>query len=121
MSEYRRNKQRQGGLDKIENFISTSETLKRRENWKYEKIKNLLIFLNEEFEFEYDIPPYIFDLCLKKRKILIELNGSYHCGKQNFRDDAKQKIAEEQGWKVLRVNVPTNAIIDPGFLYEILK
>jgi very-short-patch-repair endonuclease len=121
MSDSRRAAQRQGGLDKKCNLITTAETLRKREDWKYVKVKNLLTFLGENFEFEYSIPPYVFDLCLLDRKLFIEFDGAYHSGKQLLIDAAKQKIAEKNGWKILRIKVSTNTIVDPEFLYKILN
>jgi len=121
MSESRRAAQRQGGLDKAGNLISASQTLKIREDWKYKKLKHLLSFLDENFEFEYSIPPYVFDLCLIDRKILIEFDGTDHCGIQIHIDNAKQKVAEDIGWKVIRYRVQDKAIINPELLYSLLK
>lgn len=121
MSDSRRAAQRQGGLDKLCNLSTAAETLKKREDWKYKKIKDFLIFLGESFEFEFNISPYIFDLCLIDKKILIEFDGVYHSGKQLNIDEAKQKLAEDKGWKVIRFRVPVNSIINPELLYSILK
>jgi very-short-patch-repair endonuclease len=121
MSESRRAAQRKGGLDKAGNLIHVSQTLKIREDWKYKKIKSLLSFLKEDFEFEYSIDPYVFDLCLKGRKILIEFDGKYHAGTQLDIDRIKQEHAEKIGWKVVHIEVPDKAIIDPDLLYSILN
>jgi len=103
-----------------ENLISVDETLRKRENWKYKKIIELLDRNNIKYEFEYRIKPYIYDLALFEKKIFIEFDGKYHFTEkeQKQTDRKKDELARKNNWKIIRIPVQTNVIIDPGCLYK---
>lgn len=104
------------------NFLEGSpeqiqKILKEREKWKYTKIEKFLIFLKEKFEFEYLIGNYIYDLAFFERRIIVEFDGPDH---QYADESEKDKNARDNGWKLFRLNVEPNCIIDPEVLYKIL-
>lgn len=122
MNEERRLGQSSGGKLTSENFISVEESLKLRESWKYVKIKEFLEFQNEEFEFEYRIGCFVYDLALLKRKILIEFDGKYHKSASIVeKDKEKEKFAIENGWLIKRKPTLNNTVIEPNLLYGILE
>jgi len=98
-----------------------ARTLRKREAWKYAEIKKLLDWKGIVYEFEWVIGPYIFDLALVNKDILIEFDGPYHSGKQLEADEEKKKYAEKRGWKVVRIEVIPNQVIVPSTLYDLLK
>jgi len=114
VTEYRRYKARQVGLASVENnLISPEEALKKREAWKYVNVKNSLEDLNENFEFEYRMEDYIYDLALIDRKIFIEFDGPDHDGPvQTERDLLKSEFANKNGWEVKRIAVDSNSVIN---------
>ena len=113
--------QRKAGRKYSKNLISTEETLRLREMWKYKDIQSFLNFIKEPFEFEYRMGNYIFDLCLPKKTIFIEFDGNYHEGKkQSDSDRKKDEYATQNGWTIIRKKVPNNTVIKPDILYNIL-
>jgi very-short-patch-repair endonuclease/endogenous inhibitor of DNA gyrase (YacG/DUF329 family) len=101
-----------GGYGK-ENLISPEEVLKKREAWKYINVKKHLENLNENFEFEYRMKDYIYDLALIDKKIFIEFDGPDHDGLvQVERDLLKNKVANKNGWQVKRIAVDSNSVIN---------
>lgn len=121
VTDKRRNCARKISLKSKKNLISVSQTLKRREAWKYVKLKKLLTFLEEPYEFEKEIGKYVFDLALIERKILIEFDGDDHSTPfQKKKDRIRDKFAKKKGWKVKRVSVKANLIIPVEILYDIL-
>lgn len=122
VNEARRKGGRLAGLINKSNLISTSDSLKIREAWKYVKLKKFLEFQDVDYEFEYDVGRYIFDLCLIDMRLLIEFDGLYHSNKKiKIRDKEKDYEASKQGWNVIRINTQTNNIIESEVLYEIFK
>jgi len=103
------------------NLISAQETLLLREMWKYKKLIDFLEFNNENFEFEFILGNYIFDLALSKRMIFVEFDGVYHNGKQLLKDAEKDKFAQDNGWVVIRKKVQNNKVIQSELLYDVLK
>lgn len=120
MNDSRREAQSRGGLAKKSNLIDVSETLKRREKWKYVRIKSLLDYKRETYEFEYFFEKYVFDLALTKRKIFIEYDGPYHLGPQKNTDYEKDAVAKKAGWLVVRIPVKEEEIFSPDTLSSIL-
>lgn len=121
MNEFRREAQRLGGISKKDNLITVVETLKIRESWKYSKIKEYLDSIKEVYEFEYSIDGYVFDLILKSRKMLIEFDGIYHSGlDQKKVDTIKNSLALSRGYKIERIKVTNNSIIDPTVLHNFI-
>lgn len=121
VNEARRQAAKKTGLQHRDN-LSISKGLKNREAWKYVKLKKFLEFQDVDYEFEYDVGEYIFDLCLPDMMILIEFDGEYHRGKfAMMRDRDKDTEANELGWNVIRVKVKSNTIIETEVLYKIFK
>jgi len=120
VTDKRRNAQRKSGLES-KNLISAQETLLLREMWKYKKLIDFLEFNNENFEFEFILGNYIFDLALSKRMIFVEFDGVYHNGKQLLKDAEKDKFAQDNGWVVIRKKVQNNKVIQSELLYDVLK
>lgn len=83
-----------------------AQALAVREADKYESVDSFLLCHDETYQFEFHLPGtnYIFDLVLPKRRLFIEFDERYH--KHNvLEDEAKTKAAEQQGWKVHRIDV----------------
>ena len=124
MSEERREAQRQAGLkSKTKGTpVSMALIMKKREHWKYTKIAKFLELMKEDFEFEFILENYIYDLFLKGLKILIEFDSSYHnMETQKTIDRIKDEIASKNGFNLIRIKTPVNTIIDPELIYEIVK
>jgi very-short-patch-repair endonuclease len=95
------------------NFVNGHQkALKRREAWKYERIKRFLERIKIPYEFEFMLPGTVkvFDLALPTLKTLIEFDGPNH--KYLHVEDAyKTKIAYTQGWDVIRIPVKPSTVI----------
>ena len=102
--------------------MSPEQTLKLREAWKYENIRNVLNSLNISHEFEYRLKGgYIYDLALFDKKVFVEFDARYHDQeKQQSIDDEKDKFAQCYGWSVVRIKTPTNCVIDAASVENIL-
>ncbi len=114
VTDYRRYRARQIGLASVENnLISPEEALKKREAWKYVNVKKSLESLNENFEFEYRMEDYIYDLALLDRKVFIEFDGPDHDGSVQIEKDLlKNEVANKNGWQVQRIVVDSNSVIN---------
>ena len=98
-----------------------STLLKKREAWKYEKLKDFLEFIKEPYEFEYVLEQYVYDLALPSRKLLIEFDGDDHGKKlQRDIDEEKDINARINNWKIIRISVNPNYIIDSEVLHKAL-
>jgi very-short-patch-repair endonuclease len=103
------------------NLISTAETLKLREAWKYVLLKEVLVKKGIRHEFEFELGEKCFDLALPDRKILVEFDGPDHKHrKQAVEDLKKDKLAEAKGFRVLRVETMPAVVIDPRILNSLL-
>jgi len=104
------------------NLISVEETLKKREAWKYVRLKDFLEFQKEAYEFEYRIPTldFVHDLALINRKIVVEFDGDEH-ESMKAEDSYRDGILRSSGWSVFRIPTKSNAVIPPEVLYPILK
>ena len=112
MSEDRRQSQRRGGEVSKGNLISTQEVLKHRESWKYVGLEKILE--GRDYEFEYQIDKYVFDLALLDKKILVEFDSPYHRdSKQKIVDATKDQIAKDFGFILIRRPVQQSMIISP--------
>lgn len=101
-----------------------ADKLWSREQWKYEKLQELLDFLGEAYDFEHPLAgtSHIFDLALPDRKLLVEFDSKYHDSNfQRRRDKKKEAAATSHGWKIRRIRTPVNEVIDPSVLHPILK
>ena len=114
MSEERRSAQRLGGLQNSANLLSTSETLRRREAWKYDLLRSMLERDGRQFQFEYALDAFVFDLVLLDARVLVEFDGEYHGGRsQQEVDLRKDSVAREHGFVVVRRPVVRSTVIDP--------
>ena len=115
-SEDRRAAQRAGGHATKKNLIQTTDTLKLREGWKYRQLE---VYLNgRQFEFEYKIDKFIYDLALLDSLIVVEFDGPYHAGDAQQRIDAiKEDIARKAGFTLVRRSVPPASIISPETIF----
>lgn len=101
------------------NLISSAETLKTREAWKYAELKEVLCSKCVAHEFEFRLGSYVYDLCILDKNMLVEFDGSYHSNhKQRESDKVKDKFGTDNGYKIARVKVPTNAVIPGNLLYS---
>lgn len=89
-----------GALESSHTPDIAAASLRSREWWKYEEIKQELISRKLNHQFEYVIERSIYDLALIDMKILIEFDGPYH---QWLDDELKTKLAESYGWKLIRI------------------
>jgi len=114
MSKSRRKAQRTGGIMQIDNLLTTAETLKLREAWKYVAIKEMLAKSGREFEFEFELADRVYDLALLDTKVLVEFDGPYREWSEQQEDDKdKEKIAEEAGFTVIRRQTLPATVISP--------
>jgi len=70
-----------------------------------------------DHEFEYAIGESYFDLALPTHKIVIEFDGPYHSGKQKQRDQEKTTLAEQNGFRVVRIKVQQAAAVNPELVF----
>lgn len=101
-----------------------AKVLRKREAWKYRDLQHLLVFAGEEYQFEFALPEtrHIFDLALVARKVLVEFDGAYHASPQQAAADVeKTAVAEEAGWRVVRIATPVNQVIEASVLYPVLQ
>ena len=54
-----------------------------------------------KFYRQYPIGPYIVDFCNRSLKLIIEIDGGIHVGKE-FEDQRRQTYLEEKGFYVIR-------------------
>lgn len=115
MSASRREAQRLGGIQSSENLISTSETLKLREAWKYVLLKQHLA--ERPHEFEFALGGYVFDLALFDTNILVEFDGPYHTHESQYaRDTEKAFVAQANSFNLVRRVVVQSEVILPETL-----
>lgn len=116
MNEDRREAQRQAGREKIQNLLSPAETLRLRESWKYTALREVLSENGRDFEFEYELGEYVFDLALLDTRVVVEFDGDYHRGQQIQVDDLKDRAAMDAGFTVVRRAVEVASVISPVVL-----
>ena len=120
MSEERRAAQRNGGFAQVGNLLPVVETLKKRESWKYTALREALQKSGRVFEFEFELNGRIFDLALLDTMTLVEFDGPYHEWEEQRRDDAaKDTLARNAGFTVVRREVPSTVVIDPEVLGDL--
>lgn len=121
VSDYRRQRMSDGG--KAPSSVKSAQmALKRREAWKYARMKTFLDSISEAYEFEYLLDGYIFDLALLSRKILVEFDGDYHTGSDQLdTDETKEVIATSSGWRLVRVATDNNCEIDPRLVLSLVS
>jgi len=110
---------RRTGLEHKDNLITTQETLKRREAWKYVELEKRLSGYPHEFECK--IGDYTFDLTLPVSMVAIEFDGPDHrVEKQRQMDAKKETQALMLGYTVLRIAVKRGSIIPASVLTGIV-
>jgi very-short-patch-repair endonuclease len=120
VSEKRIQAGRKLGLDKnshTTNIVAAS--LRSREMWKYIQINNELIERKINYQFEYVIENSIFDLALIDLKILIEFDGPYHKWLES--DRCKTELADNYGWKLIRIETEANEEIKINKIENIIS
>ncbi|MEI6234852.1 MAG: endonuclease domain-containing protein [Planctomycetota bacterium] len=58
-------------------------------------------YVQLKFRRQRTIGPFIADFCCLEKKVIVELDGDSHAGKEDY-DSARQKWLENDGWTVLR-------------------
>ena len=102
-----------GPMGGIGDINATAKGLLHREMWKYVEVDEFLNSIGIEHEFEVAIENSVFDMSLPKMKILVEFDSPYHNSeKQIYDDNKKTSVAENLGWKVVRIPVLSNAMIE---------
>lgn len=97
-----------------QSVYTIQKILKNREAWKYAEIKIVLDFLKYQYEFEYLLGNYIYDLALFDKGILVEFDGPEH---KRYDETDKINNAINNGWYLVKINVILNTIINPEFIY----
>jgi very-short-patch-repair endonuclease len=103
------------------NLNRPSQTLKKREGWKYTALKERLG--NTAHEFEYELGGRVFDLALFGSRTLVEFDGPYHLSTaaQRLDDAAKGALAAQAGWSLRRIPTASNVVINPDCLKEVVE
>lgn len=110
VTDLRRSEARRTGRE-TSNLIPISETMKRREKWKYEDVA--LRLKETPHEFEFLLEGFVFDLCLSKDKMLIEFDGNYHRDDYAQAEVDRQKdfVAMRNGFTIVRIPVDAGVVI----------
>lgn len=104
-----------GQISRILTTQEIAKGLKKREAWKYVELEASL--RGRDYEFEYAISKYIFDLVLKDTKIIVEFDSRYHnTVKQQQVDLHKESVASAAGFKVVRRRVEEMKVISSSTL-----
>jgi len=108
----RREAQREAGHAHVDNLLSAAETLRAREAWKYELLVTSL--QGREYQFEFELEGFVFDLALFDTKVLVEFDGPYHSRTRQLDTDRKKnKVAASNGYTIVRREVLQAAVISP--------
>lgn len=120
ITEKRKKSQQLQGHLHSENLLKTHQALKLREEWKYKALEKELRITDRDFEFEFEIHPYIYDLALHDIRLLVEFDGKYHRTlSQRKLDKKKDEHANRAGWDVIRKRVVSNTQISPELLVDL--
>ena len=82
---------------------------KKRETPPEAIVKGVLLGSGHFFVQEYPkLEPFVYDFAIPRLRMLIEVDSkSYHSyPRQKSRDKAKTKLAEDEGWHLVRVQYP---------------
>lgn len=126
ITEYRRQKMSEGGHRGQQlhpgSPADMCKILKTREGWKYEEIKSYLDYANINYEFEYLVDKYVFDLALFDYKIFIEFDSDYHLNShQQEIDKLKRETATKLGWSVIHIDTDSNAVLPSSLISSIIQ
>jgi very-short-patch-repair endonuclease len=87
---------------------ATAAALRSRNALLYADIRRALE--GRAFEFEFVLAPFIFDLVLHDKKLLIEFDGPHHNTSRSRSYDAdKDQLARRHGFQVIRIPVGASA------------
>lgn len=87
---------------------ATAAALRARNALLYADIRRSLE--GRAFEFEFVVSPFIFDLVLHDKKLLIEFDGPHHSTSRHQSYDAeKDRLAKQHGFQVIRIPVVASA------------
>ena len=101
--------------------LSVGASLKIREKYKYVLLEEFLNKSKVQYEFEFTLGNYVFDLLLFEEKIFIEFDSSYHnTMRQKKIDVKKEELATKNGFHVIRRRVGVGEIIDPFVLLGVV-
>lgn len=94
------------------NMDAISKSLYTREKHKYIELENKLNKRKLQYEFEFCIENYVYDLAIIDKRIIFEFDGAGHnkCSVSK-KDKVKEKLAKENGWFVQRIKVQPKEII----------
>lgn len=89
------------------------------QGWKYEELHALLVEKGVVHKFEYPLIDAngtirLYDLALRDCRTLVEFDGPHHRTDSEYRnsvDALKDELAVSNGWKIVRIDVEPNAII----------
>jgi very-short-patch-repair endonuclease len=69
------------------------------------------------YEVEKSVGSHVFDLFLPDLRTLVEFDGPYHRDRlMKERDAVKDRFADQNGLKVIRITVPSNVCIDSAVI-----
>jgi very-short-patch-repair endonuclease len=120
MSDSRRAAQAAGGHQTKANLLSPEETLRLREAWKYTAVEAKLKEDKRDYQFEYRIGDFIFDLALLDSKTLVEFDGPNHQYQRDHDIDVKKDaVAKAAGFAVIRRPTGVLVVIDPTSLSDL--
>ncbi len=99
------------------------------QKWKYVQIENILKSVGVVHQFEFplkgsDNQLRVFDLAFPLIWVLVEFDGPNHRLDRRYVetvDAHKTKIAEDQGWRLMRIPVCSNSIIPEGVAWHLLR
>lgn len=92
--------------------------LKKREQWKYVDIELYLKSVGENYEFEYLLGNFVYDLILFDRGLVIEFDGPDH---KSLDESKKELVLTQNNLRLLRVPVKPNTVISVSDFLEVLN
>jgi very-short-patch-repair endonuclease len=64
---------------------------------------------------------FVFDLAFIDKRLFVEFDGPYHGWTEQIESDkSKDGYAQSMGWKVIRLSVEKNSIIDASLLIGVI-
>lgn len=78
--------------------LRRQQTLAERKLWWLIRSRALA---EHKFHRQYPIGPFIVDFCCRRKKLIIELDGSQHADDQEY-DEERTLYLEQQGYQVIR-------------------
>ena len=91
-----------------------------REDWKYVLLRPVLEASGREFEFEFGLGEYVFDLAFTAERILVEFDGPEHAYMPaKLTDMAKERAASQAGYRLIRKTIRKTTCISPDTILGI--